>query len=255
MWGAFRPEDPLPWGEGRKGGFLWGRRLRGRPLTPTLSHGEREEELPRNGGWRGPGVGGRGRATLTPALSLKGEGERRVSWAQGCPAAEAGPGCEERLERKTLTPTLSHGEREEELPRHGSWRGPGVGGRGRATLTPALSLKGEGGRGVRRVLDGLGFEAGLRFEGRFGRKTLTPTLSHRDLCVTSETVARKTPHPNPLPQEREQEPPRFRGRGAFGKDLHGERGEDAPLACQHGCSPAEGAGRRWFISGEGSRAA
>ena len=185
MWGAFRPEDPLPWGEAGKGGFLWGRRLCGRPLTPTLSRGEREEELPRHGGWRGPGVGGRGRATLTPALSLKGdlcvtrgtvarktphpnplpeereqerphlrgrralckglkgEGERRVSWAQGCPAAEAGPGCEERLERKTLTPTLSHGERE----------------------------------------------------------------------------------------------------------------KDAPLACQHGCSPAEGAGRRWFISGEESRAA
>ena len=34
----------------------------------------------------------------------------------GSPAAEAGPGCEERLERKTLTPTLSHGEREKDAP-------------------------------------------------------------------------------------------------------------------------------------------
>ena len=92
---------------------------------------------------------------------------------------QAGARGEGRFGRKTLTPTLSHGEREQDALGVGwvaadfAW----VLGAA-ATLTPALSLKGEGGRGVRRVLDGLGFEAGLRFEGRFGRKTLTPTLSH-----------------------------------------------------------------------------
>ena len=40
-----------------------------------------------------------------------------------------------------------------------------------ATLTPALSLKGEGGRGARPLIDGAGPESGLGFAGRFDRKT------------------------------------------------------------------------------------
>ena len=202
MWGAFRPEDPLPWGEGRKGGFLWGRRLRGRPLTPTLSRGEREEELPRNGGWRGPGVGGRGRAALTPALSLKGD----LCVTRGTVA------------RKTPHPNPLPEEREQER-RHCRWTPSTVAHAAPGTDRPLpggvvqRSLKGEGERRVSWAQGGPAAEAGPGCEERLERKTLTPTLSH------------------------------------------GEREKDAPLACQHGCSPAEGAGRRWFISGEGSRAA
>ena len=39
--------------------------------------------------------------------------------------------------------------------------------------------------------------------GMVARKTLTPTLSHRRPLRNPRAVARKTPHPNPLPQERD----------------------------------------------------
>ncbi len=92
-----------------------------------------------------------------------------------------------RLERKTLTPTLSQRAREHAAPgvqrvaAHRAWL-PGVA----ATLTPALSLNG-------------------------------------DLCVTGGAVARKTLTPTLSHGEREQEPPHLRGRGTFCKGLPGER--------------------------------
>ena len=197
MWRAFRPEAPLPWGEAGKGGFLWGRRLCGRPLTATLSRGER--------GKRGVPLK---RLTPQPGPLFSAGRDRKTRHPNPLPQERDKSGASLRaLTPHTVALPRTEGE---ELRGGGGLVWPGAGDRGRATRTPALSLKGEGERGVSWAQGGPAAEAGPGCEERLERKTLTPTLSH------------------------------------------GEREKDAPLACQHGCSPAEGAGRRWFISGEGS---
>ena len=115
-------------------------------------------------------------ATLTPTLSLKGEGGRGgsvwVRWLRG----------------RSLTSFLSPGRGTRAgLP---VWVAGDVAGllRPAATLTPTLSLKGEGGRG------------GSVWVRRLRGRPLTLALSRRrDLCLTGGGCP-EDPHPNPLPR-------------------------------------------------------
>ena len=92
-----------------------------------------------------------------------------------------------------------------------------------ATLTPTLSLKGEGERGARPLMDGPGSEAGLGFEGRFARKT-----PHR--------FRPKTPEPaSPLGEGED-----WRGRWVRGS-LHGcRRGAHDRKTAHPALSPRRG---------------
>ena len=193
MWGAFRLEDPLPWGEAGKGGFLWGRRLCGRPLTPSLSRGE-----------RGKRVVPLKRLTPQPGPLVSAGRDRKTPHPNPLPQERDKSGASLRA----LTPhTVALPRTEGEELRGGAglvW--PGAGDRGRATRTPTLSLK----RPLRNPRDccpedphpnplpqGEGARAARTFEdeGRCAKVSL-----EGDLCVTPGVGCPEDPHPNPLPQ-------------------------------------------------------
>ena len=88
------------------------------------------------------------------------------------------------------------------------------------TLSPRRGIKSDA--ALRRV--GMGWSwlrGGPLTEFRRVRRSL-PLPQERPLRNLG-AVARKTPHPNPLPQEREKERPHLRGRGGFAK-VSQERG-------------------------------
>ncbi len=164
-------------------------------------------------------------ATLTPTLSLKGEGGRGARPLIDGWGSASGLGFEGRVDKKTAHPRTESGPGSDFLPRGAGGRAaaasrtPGVytslrrrrmgvsarvaGDVGRllgpaATLTPTLSLKGEGGGG--------GFVRGRWLPGG----PLTLALSRRrDRCLTGGGCP-EDPHPNPLPRgEGEEQPDRF----------------------------------------------
>ncbi len=151
-------------GEGGRGGSVWVRRLRGSPLTLALSR--TRDRCLTGGGWpEDPhpnplprGEGGRAAAALWKPGVFKSLRRRRA----GVPARVAGDVA------RLLGPA--------------------------ATLTPTLSLKGEGGRG------GSAWVRWLR-----GR-SLTPALSRRrDRCLTGGGCPEDAqPNPRPLGEGVEQ---------------------------------------------------
>ena len=161
-------------GEGGRGGSVWVRRLRARPLTPDpsrrralcLTGGGCPEDphpspLPR-------GEGGRAGAALRTPGGYKSLRRRRA----GVPARVAGDVA------RLLGPA--------------------------ATLTPTLSLKGEGGRG------------GSVWVRRWRGRPLTLALSRRrDLCLTGGGCP-EDPHPNPLPRGEGEEQPDVFDEGSGG---------------------------------------
>ena len=167
--GSVRPEDPhpnpLPRGEGGRAGAalrtpgVYKSLRRRRAGVPARVAGDVARLL-------GPA------ATLTPTLSLKGEGGRGGSvWVR-------------RLRGRSLTSFLS--------PGRGTRAGLPVWVAGdvarllgpAATLTPTLSLKGEGGRG------------GSVWVRRLRGRRLTLALSRgRDLCLTGGGCPEDAPQP------------------------------------------------------------